>query len=233
MDASSDSLSMRLREQEGIGSPIIQRFLEGAPGINESSITAQLANLKASGDYQPVPVAALAFRGGAGEIISLRPCVSGRGELIGVWYSLCHCGHSKAGAACSPVPRKSRFANLPLKGCVESCQKLPQQTLPKRIEFLLPESGFWPIQRLPVQSGQLAPCNNDTSPRQLLDWNERLPALYPPLTPVFHERFSVNTHKDFRVVPSRALKTSEKDPRDKTKLNFVVHIYLMGCASPR
>jgi hypothetical protein len=39
-------------EQLGIGAPIVIRFLSGVPKINESSVTAQLANFKASGNYE-------------------------------------------------------------------------------------------------------------------------------------------------------------------------------------
>lgn len=38
----------------GLGEPIITRFLKDVPGINKASVTAQLANLKASGDYQRI-----------------------------------------------------------------------------------------------------------------------------------------------------------------------------------
>jgi len=37
--------------EKGIGAPIIARFLSNIYDMNESTITHQLANLKASGDY--------------------------------------------------------------------------------------------------------------------------------------------------------------------------------------
>ena len=40
-----------LTSEKGIGRDIIERFLVGVPGINESVIKDQLANLKVSGDY--------------------------------------------------------------------------------------------------------------------------------------------------------------------------------------
>jgi ParB/RepB/Spo0J family partition protein len=47
-------LQGNLAGRDGLGYALILRFLEGVPGINESAVTAQLANLKASGDYQRI-----------------------------------------------------------------------------------------------------------------------------------------------------------------------------------
>jgi hypothetical protein len=49
-DKAIESARGNIASDKGIGAPIVQRFLDGIPGINESSVTAQLANLKASGD---------------------------------------------------------------------------------------------------------------------------------------------------------------------------------------
>ncbi len=43
-----------LQSDKGLGEPLITAFLEGVPGIHKFVVTAQLANLKASGDYARV-----------------------------------------------------------------------------------------------------------------------------------------------------------------------------------
>lgn len=43
-----------LNPKQGIGRRLIAHFLDGVPGINEEIVRAQLANLKASGDYARV-----------------------------------------------------------------------------------------------------------------------------------------------------------------------------------
>jgi len=41
----------RARSDQDLGAPSILAFLDGIPGVNEGTVKAQLANLKASGDY--------------------------------------------------------------------------------------------------------------------------------------------------------------------------------------
>jgi hypothetical protein len=40
--------------ERGLGREIIEEFLDGIPGINKKTVTQQLANLKASGDYDEI-----------------------------------------------------------------------------------------------------------------------------------------------------------------------------------
>lgn len=44
----------QLETDRGLGEPIITEFLDGIPGIKKNSVTEQLANLKASGDYSRI-----------------------------------------------------------------------------------------------------------------------------------------------------------------------------------
>jgi hypothetical protein len=46
-----ESAAGNLASNKGIGEPLITDFLKGVPGINESTVKHQLANLKASGEY--------------------------------------------------------------------------------------------------------------------------------------------------------------------------------------
>jgi ParB-like chromosome segregation protein Spo0J len=46
-----DSLRGNIASDKGLGAPIIERFLTDVPGMKESVIKEQIANLKASGDY--------------------------------------------------------------------------------------------------------------------------------------------------------------------------------------
>ncbi len=44
-------LSPKIGRKSDVGEPEITEFLDGIPGVNEGTVKAQLANLKASGNY--------------------------------------------------------------------------------------------------------------------------------------------------------------------------------------
>jgi hypothetical protein len=48
------TLQGQLASEKGIGRDVVLKFLDGVRGIKESIVQAQLANLKASGDYQRI-----------------------------------------------------------------------------------------------------------------------------------------------------------------------------------
>jgi hypothetical protein len=50
-DKAIESSVGNLQSEKGIGRRLVAKFLEGVPGVNESIVGTQLANLKASGDY--------------------------------------------------------------------------------------------------------------------------------------------------------------------------------------
>jgi hypothetical protein len=53
-EKSREVIRGQLLSDKGIGAPIVTEFLISVPGINKNIVTEQIANLKASGDYQRI-----------------------------------------------------------------------------------------------------------------------------------------------------------------------------------
>jgi hypothetical protein len=49
-----NTLRGQLQTTKGIGHEVVERFLDGVPGMNEATVKQQIANLKASGDYKRI-----------------------------------------------------------------------------------------------------------------------------------------------------------------------------------
>jgi hypothetical protein len=54
LSESIERLRGNLTSSKGLGHEIIERFLQGVPGLTTYTIQQQLATLKASGDYQRI-----------------------------------------------------------------------------------------------------------------------------------------------------------------------------------